>query len=127
MEGERPADLREARLSKLKALRAASVEPFADSFDRTHSVAEALALFAAAEAPGVEAARTEPVRLAGRIVRHRSQGKAAFADVLTRAGSSSFTATTTARAPIPWSSSTNSTSATSSARQGRSSAPGGAR
>jgi lysyl-tRNA synthetase class 2 len=64
------------------------VEPFAINFDRTHTVAEATQLFADAEAAAGEGAtvRTETVRAAGRVMRHRSQGKVAFADIVDATG-----------------------------------------
>jgi len=82
-----PQDLRAARLKKLDALRAAGIEPFAVEFDRTHSTAAARALFEALPAGGEEdSPRTEPVRVAGRVVRHRAQGGAGFADILDETG-----------------------------------------
>jgi lysyl-tRNA synthetase class 2 len=85
MEGERPADLRQARLRKLEELRAAGAEPFALRFDRTHSVAEGLELFNQLSGKADDA-RSDPVRVAGRVLRHRSQGKAGFADLVDETG-----------------------------------------
>lgn len=61
-----------ARREKLDRLRAAGVEPFAYSFDRTHSAREAVALLGDADEGG-------QVRVAGRLVSWRAQGKTAFA------------------------------------------------
>lgn len=64
--------LMKARRDKLDALRAASTEPFAYSFDRSHSAMEAVtALGASDEGPVVS--------VAGRLTSWRSQGKTAFA------------------------------------------------
>jgi lysyl-tRNA synthetase class 2 len=61
-----------ARRDKLDALRAAGTEPFAYSFDRSHSATEAVtALGASDEGPVVS--------VAGRLTSWRSQGKTAFA------------------------------------------------
>src|SRR6476661_7091065 len=86
MTEERPENLRAARLHKLDALRARGIEPFADRFARSHSVADAISLFESTEATGGEEARTTDVALAGRVMRHRSQGKAAFADIVDETG-----------------------------------------
>ena len=64
--------LMKARRDKLDALRAAGTEPFAYSFDRSHSAMEAVtALGASDEGPVVS--------VAGRLTSWRSQGKTAFA------------------------------------------------
>ena len=69
-----------ARREKLDALRAAGVEPFAYSFNREHSAAEAVALLPAPEADG------PTVSVAGRIVAWRAHGKTAFAHVADSSG-----------------------------------------
>jgi lysyl-tRNA synthetase class 2 len=77
------ADLRQQRIQNLEALRAAGFEPFALSFDRTSTVAATRAAFESrsdGEDPG------EVVRLAGRITRHRPQGKVGFADLVDASG-----------------------------------------
>jgi lysyl-tRNA synthetase class 2 len=86
------AELRQQRLAKLDVLRRQGVEPYAPRFDRTHTTHQAIGLYEEAErgsagAGGedpetVDEVRTTPVRVAGRITRHRSQGKVAFADVV---------------------------------------------
>ncbi len=63
--------LMKARREKLDRLRAAGVEPFGYSFDRSHTASAAVAALGIAE-EGPE------VRVAGRLVSWRSQGKTAF-------------------------------------------------
>ncbi|HEY5085832.1 MAG TPA: lysine--tRNA ligase [Gemmatimonadaceae bacterium] len=63
-----------ARREKLDAMRAAGMEPFAYSFERTHTAHEAVAL-----APDDQAGEpSATVRVAGRIVSMRTHGKTAF-------------------------------------------------
>ncbi len=69
-----PAVLRDRR-EKLRRLREAGREPYAREFRRTHTISEARSLLA----EGVE--RTEPVRVAGRLVGRRGMGGMAFADL----------------------------------------------
>jgi len=64
----------QARRDKLDRMRAAGQEPFAYSFDRTHTAAEAVAALGDAE-------EGPAVSVAGRLVSWRSQGKTAFAHV----------------------------------------------
>jgi lysyl-tRNA synthetase class 2 len=64
--------LMQARRDKLDALRAAGTEPFAYSFDRSHSATEAVAALGASDEGPV-------VSVAGRLTSWRSQGKTAFA------------------------------------------------
>ncbi|MGI8609901.1 MAG: lysine--tRNA ligase [Candidatus Dormibacteria bacterium] len=78
------AELRRQRLVNLQTMRDQGVEPYALNYDRTHSVAAARADFQrAGDAPD---ARTGPVRLAGRVTRHRPQGKVGFADLADESG-----------------------------------------
>jgi lysyl-tRNA synthetase class 2 len=65
-----------ARREKRAALEAAGVPAFAYRYDRTHSVAEARALYR--DEMGDEGPQ---VALAGRIVSLRSQGKTSFVDL----------------------------------------------
>ena len=67
------------RIAALTRLREQGVEPFAYSFDRTHSTQEARALLGEREEGPV-------VRLAGRIASWRSQGKTAFANLVDQDG-----------------------------------------
>jgi lysyl-tRNA synthetase, class II len=69
-----------ARREKLDALAAAGVAPFAYSFDRTHQAAEALAAMPA------EGERGPDVRVAGRLVSWRGQGKTSFAHLADMSG-----------------------------------------
>ncbi|HXO66973.1 MAG TPA: lysine--tRNA ligase [Candidatus Dormibacteraeota bacterium] len=90
------AELRQARLTKLKALLQRGVEPFAVRFDRSHTTHQAIGLYEEAErgtAGGrggdpetVEEVRTTAVSVAGRVTRHRSQGRVAFADIVDAGG-----------------------------------------
>jgi lysyl-tRNA synthetase class 2 len=65
-----------ARREKLDALRAASLEPFAYSYDRDRTAAEALASMPAAGEAHEEGPR---VSIAGRIIAWRAHGKTVFA------------------------------------------------
>jgi lysyl-tRNA synthetase class 2 len=90
------AELRQARLTKLKALRQRGVEPYALRFARSHTTHQAIGLYEEAErgtAGGrggdpetVEEVRTTAVSVAGRVTRHRSQGRVAFADIVDAGG-----------------------------------------
>jgi lysyl-tRNA synthetase class 2 len=64
----------EARRAKLPQLEALGVRPFAYRYDRTHTVAQALASYD--DAMGEQGTR---VAVAGRLVAFRSQGKTSFA------------------------------------------------
>jgi lysyl-tRNA synthetase, class II len=75
-----PGRVMRDRIAKLEALRERGVEPFGYSFDRTHSTAEARALFSDANG------ETEPVRIAGRILSLRDMGRSRFAHVADRSG-----------------------------------------
>ena len=108
MEGADQSDLRGQRIAKLRRLRDRGVEPFAINFERTHTITEAIEVFLAAERtasaagpaetiaePGGDDAgastpppdvRSEPVALAGRLMRHRAQGKAGFGDIVDLGG-----------------------------------------
>jgi lysyl-tRNA synthetase class 2 len=72
-----------ARREKLAALRARGIEPFAYSFDPSHSAAAALEAFRDAESRAALGAGGDgpSVRVAGRIVSWRDMGKSAFAHV----------------------------------------------
>ena len=74
------------RRQKLQTLRSQSIEPYQSRFDRTHSSAEAIALFEQAEKTGGAEVRTERVALAGRLVAIRVMGKATFAHIQDFAG-----------------------------------------
>lgn len=84
--GERQAELNfvmQARRTKLESLRAAGVEPFAYSFDRTHTSAQAIGSLVEYEAAGGDPHEGGPsVSTAGRLVSWRAQGKTAFAHLM---------------------------------------------
>ena len=85
MEAERTEQELQRR-QKLQSLRSRGIEPYQSRFDRTHTSAEALALFEQVEkSAGVEA-RSERVALAGRLVAIRVMGKATFAHLQDHAG-----------------------------------------
>jgi lysyl-tRNA synthetase class 2 len=78
-----PADERARRLAKLDALRARGVDPYPVRFDRTHTSAEVLEHWGHIEA-GAEIG--DIVRVAGRIVLLRRQGRLTFATLRDGAG-----------------------------------------
>ena len=69
-----------ARREKLAAIEAQGVTPFAYSFERTHTAAEALALAPAGSDEGAS------VRVAGRLVAWRGHGKTIFAHLADLSG-----------------------------------------
>src|SRR5256714_3589462 len=85
MEAERTEQELQRR-QKLSSLRAQGIEPYQSRFDRTHSSAEAVALFEQVEKSGGAEARSERVALAGRLVAIRVMGKATFAHIQDFAG-----------------------------------------
>jgi lysyl-tRNA synthetase class 2 len=78
-----PERLRAVRLAKVERLRAAGVDPYPYRFDRDRSVGELRAEFAGLEA-GVETAVR--VRIAGRIMLKREQGRLTFAQLRDASG-----------------------------------------
>ncbi len=79
------SDQEQARLNNLQQLKAAGIEPFPARVRRTHTVAEARALFDTSDAgatvgatPDADAAE---VAVAGRLKRIRVMGKMSFADL----------------------------------------------
>jgi lysyl-tRNA synthetase class 2 len=78
-------EYRAARSQKASRLREMGIDPFGRTFAPTHSVAQARALAPAPAAEGVEAPRSEVVRLAGRIGNLRESGsKLVFATLFDR-------------------------------------------
>jgi len=80
-----------ARREKLEAIRAAGVEPFAYSYNREHTAAEALALLpdsgdSSSSSSTAHAAEGPTVSVAGRIVAWRAHGKTAFAHLADSSG-----------------------------------------
>jgi lysyl-tRNA synthetase class 2 len=75
-------DLIQHRLDKLERIRGRGDEPFKYKFERTHSIAQARAEYEAAEAATEDKESIDVrVRLAGRMMAFRDQGKVAFADL----------------------------------------------
>ena len=68
-----------ARREKLEAIRAAGVEPFAYSYARKQTAAEALAMIPRGDSGGHGEGEGTEVSVAGRIVAWRAHGKTAFA------------------------------------------------
>ena len=75
-EDGRAGDERERRIAKVDALRGGGTDPYPVRFDRTHTTAELHAHWAPLD-PGAET--TDVVRVAGRIMLLRRQGKLTFA------------------------------------------------
>ncbi|HEX6797988.1 MAG TPA: lysine--tRNA ligase [Ktedonobacterales bacterium] len=67
------SDEREARLEKLEALRAAGVEPYPTTSERTHTAAEALAQY--------DELQDQPITVAGRLMSIREMGGSIFAHI----------------------------------------------
>jgi lysyl-tRNA synthetase class 2 len=74
--GKRLASITEQRLNKLERLRARGIDPYPNCYHRTHTTQEAKALFEQGRV-----ATDSVLKLAGRIVAHRSMGKATFIDL----------------------------------------------
>jgi lysyl-tRNA synthetase class 2 len=74
------------RLAKTARLRAQGIDPYPPRFDRTHTTLEAVKLFEDTEAalgpdPACEHPHTDTIRVAGRVMARRGQGKASFIDL----------------------------------------------
>src|SRR5207245_6666924 len=80
MEGERTGQELQRR-EKLTPPTSQGIDPYQSRLYRTHSSAEALALYEQAEKSGGAEVRTERVALAGRLVAIRVMGKATFAHI----------------------------------------------
>jgi lysyl-tRNA synthetase, class II len=74
-------NLERERLEKLQQLRARGIDPYPGQVERTHSTAEAIAAFEAAEAKDGEAAESIEVSVCGRIRSERVTGKLTFAHI----------------------------------------------
>jgi lysyl-tRNA synthetase class 2 len=68
----------ELRIEKLKKLREAGINPFGERFDRTNLVQDITDQF--------EKLENQTVRLAGRLIAKRDQGKACFANISDQSG-----------------------------------------
>ena len=78
--GERK--LIEDRLAKTAEIRSRGLDPYPARFNRTHTSVEAVALFQSLEEGNRESdCGTHTVRVAGRVMARRGQGKASFIDV----------------------------------------------
>jgi lysyl-tRNA synthetase class 2 len=75
-----------ARREKLAALAALGVAPFAYSFDRTHSAADAIGAHLALSRDAGGDAEGPQASVAGRLVSWRAQGKTAFAHLADMSG-----------------------------------------
>ncbi|HJX69891.1 MAG TPA: lysine--tRNA ligase [Dehalococcoidia bacterium] len=71
---DRLEKITQQRLDKLQRLRARGINPYPNSYHRTHTIGEAIALFEQAKA-------ISTLRLTGRIVAHRNMGKVTFVDL----------------------------------------------
>ncbi|MBI2917092.1 MAG: lysine--tRNA ligase [Chloroflexi bacterium] len=78
-------ELRQQRLAKLQRLRALGIDPYPAHFHRSHTNAEAAALFRAYEAKAAGDGAPE-VQVAGRVTALRRMGKATFVDLLDGSG-----------------------------------------
>jgi lysyl-tRNA synthetase class 2 len=76
-------ELERQRLAKVEALRAAGIDPYPPRFDRTHTAAEIRAAHAALP-PGAETG--ERVRVAGRLMLLRRQGRISFGELRDASG-----------------------------------------
>ena len=76
-------ELIRVRREKLEKLRAEGIDPYPNSYHRTHNSDDAINLLKETEDnnQSEDHAKTDSVSVAGRIVRFRSMGKASFADV----------------------------------------------
>jgi lysyl-tRNA synthetase class 2 len=79
-----PQDERERRLAKVEALRARGVDPYPVRFDRNHTIAELHDAYGGIEA-GADTG--DAVRVAGRLLLIRRQGKLTFATMRDGTGS----------------------------------------
>ncbi len=86
LEAQELSELVKVRLQKLRALREMGIDPYPARVERTHTAAEALALFKAAEAAGTVDDLPTDLRLAGRMVSLRIMGRATFAHILDGSG-----------------------------------------
>jgi lysyl-tRNA synthetase class 2 len=78
------SDLQQIRLDKVEQMRARGTEPYPTRAKRTHTSAEALARYEAAESAGEladDGTLAEPMTLVGRIVSFRHMGKTVFAHI----------------------------------------------
>ncbi|RME73429.1 MAG: lysine--tRNA ligase [Planctomycetota bacterium] len=85
-------DERQVRIAKLEQLREDGMLPYPDRYDRTHTLAEALAL---GESLGIEPGESAPedspvLRIAGRVVALRAMGRLSFGHLQDHTGRLQF-------------------------------------
>ena len=76
---------RDVRIQKVEKIKNMGIIPFAQSYDKTHHIADIIANYENAELRDIEAIIPAPenqVSTAGRITLYRSHGKLAFARLL---------------------------------------------
>ncbi|GAB4267778.1 MAG: lysine--tRNA ligase [Candidatus Rifleibacteriota bacterium] len=80
--------IQKQRLQVIEDFRKEGIDPYGSRFDRTHSASEAKTFFEnkEAEAEQKEHFMTSPVKIAGRIVSKRDQGKTAFCHLVDQSG-----------------------------------------
>ena len=80
--------VQQQRLEIIEEFRKEGIEPYGGRFDRTHNTVEAKKFFEESEAAAEEKEhfKSEPVKLAGRLVSKRNQGKTVFAHMMDQAG-----------------------------------------
>lgn len=83
VELENLSEQERVRRQKLDALKAAGVEPYPNRYDRSHLASELQAAYASLE-PGTDT--QDVVRVAGRLMGRRGQGKLVFADLVDGTG-----------------------------------------
>ena len=83
VETENLSEQERVRREKLEALKAAGIEPYPTRYDRTHLATELQAKYTELEA-GVDT--EDVVRVAGRLMGRRGQGKLVFADLVDGSG-----------------------------------------
>jgi lysyl-tRNA synthetase class 2 len=78
-----PNDLEQQRLDKLDRIRERGIDPYPARIERTHTIAQAIAAFEAAEAEAPEGEDPERVEVTvcGRLIAHRPQGKSSWGDI----------------------------------------------
>ncbi|MCL0044480.1 lysine--tRNA ligase [Dehalococcoidia bacterium] len=83
---ERGKELTDSRLDKLQRLRNQGINPYPQTYRRTHTNEMAVALFLEMESQHGVTARSNDVAVAGRITALRSMGKASFIDLRDSSG-----------------------------------------
>ncbi len=78
-----PSELERQRLEKLERIRGRGINAYPLRVERSHTIAEAIAAYEAAEAAAPEGGDVEAIAVVvcGRIIAHRPQGRAAWAHI----------------------------------------------